>query len=185
MRKTLKDSGPAPVSWTPRFCHVLRAPSRAAATLHTVHDALYEAGWPCQVVVCLSKCLGCACSRPRGRGRWSREVPSALYSRSSRARGARRRMRGFEGWGRHLPLAPPAGPRAGAGHLAGPRPLHPHPHRDGRRGGDRLRCGFHGPRLRLPVGGQVLHCSNARLQDLTPVRARRGESGPSGPFARA
>ena len=39
MRKTLKDSGPAPVSWTPRLCHVLRAPSRAAATPHTVHDA--------------------------------------------------------------------------------------------------------------------------------------------------
>src|SRR3972149_2074914 len=112
MRKTLKDSGSAPVSWTPRLCHVLRAPSRAAAPLHTVHDALYEAGWPCQVVVCLSKCLGCACSRSRGGGRWSREVPSALYSRSSRARGTRRRMRGFEGWGRHLRSGPAAAAKA-------------------------------------------------------------------------
>ena len=32
---------------------------------------------------------------------WSREVPSTLYPRSSRARGTRRRKRGFEGRGRH------------------------------------------------------------------------------------
>ena len=67
---------------------------------------LYEAGWPCQVVMCPSLCLGSACSRSMGRGLGSREVPSALYSRSSKARGTRRRMRGFEGWGRHLRSGP-------------------------------------------------------------------------------
>ena len=41
-----------------------------------------------------------------GCGLGSREVPSALYSRSSKARGTRRRMRGFEGWGRHLRSGP-------------------------------------------------------------------------------
>ena len=45
---------------------------------------------------------GSVCSRAVGSGRGSREVPSALYSRSSKARGTRRRMRGFEGWRRHL-----------------------------------------------------------------------------------
>ena len=48
-----------------------------------------------------------ACSG-MGSGRWSREVPSALYPRSSKARGTRRRMRGFEGWGRHLRSGPAA-----------------------------------------------------------------------------
>jgi hypothetical protein len=38
----------------------------------------------------------------------SREVPSALYPRSSRARGTRRRIGGFEGWGRHLSCGPAA-----------------------------------------------------------------------------
>jgi hypothetical protein len=47
-------------------------------------------------------------SRAVGSGRWSREVPSTLYPRSSRARGTRRRMRGFEGWGRHLRSGPAA-----------------------------------------------------------------------------
>jgi len=40
-----------------------------------------------------------------GPRRWrqvSREVQSSFYSRSSGASGARRRMRGVEGWGRHL-----------------------------------------------------------------------------------
>jgi len=74
-----------------------------------VDVALYEAGWPCQVVMCLSSvCLGSASSRSMGPGLGSREVPSALYSRSSRARGTRRRMRGFEGWGRHLRSGPAA-----------------------------------------------------------------------------
>ena len=41
-----------------------------------------------------------------GRDRGTRETPSALYSRSSKARGSRRRMRGFEGWGRHLRSGP-------------------------------------------------------------------------------
>ena len=62
---------------------------------------LYEAGWPCQVAMCpspsrFSRCFGSACSRSMGRGLGSREVRSALYSRSSKARGTRRRMRGFE-----------------------------------------------------------------------------------------
>ena len=53
--------------------------------------------------MCLSSlCLGFVCSRSMGRGLGSRGVPPALYSRSSRARGARLRMRGFDGWGRHL-----------------------------------------------------------------------------------
>src|SRR5712691_6213303 len=47
-----------------------------------------------------------------GSGLRSREVPSALYSRSSRARGTRRRMRGFEGWGRHLSSGPAAAAKA-------------------------------------------------------------------------
>ena len=66
----------------------------------------YEAGWPCQGAMCPSLCLGSACARSMGRGRGSREVPSALYSRSSKARGTRRRMRGFEGRGRHLRSGP-------------------------------------------------------------------------------
>ena len=49
-------------------------------------------------------CLGSVCSRSIGRG--SREVLSALYSRSSKARSTRPRMRGFEGWARHLRSGP-------------------------------------------------------------------------------
>jgi hypothetical protein len=41
-------------------------------------------------------------SAPRRVIQDSREVGSSFYSRSSGASGARRRMRGVEGWGRHL-----------------------------------------------------------------------------------
>jgi hypothetical protein len=71
-----------------------------------VHVALYEAGWPCQVATrSLPPNLKSHFVHPRRASdseSRSREVRSALYSRSSRARDARRRMRGFEGWGRHL-----------------------------------------------------------------------------------
>ena len=61
---------------------------------------------------CPSPCFGSACSHAMARGRGSREGPSALYSRSSKARGTRRRMRGFEGRGRHLRSGPATAAKA-------------------------------------------------------------------------
>src|SRR5687767_14983834 len=88
--------------------HEGRASSERAWTDRNgaIYAGLYEAGWPCQVEMCPSLYLGSVCSRSMGRGLGSREVRSALYSRSSKARGTRRRMRGFEGWGRHLRSGP-------------------------------------------------------------------------------
>jgi hypothetical protein len=84
--------------------------------------ALYEAGWLCQGAIGVPSQFeirfvhGSPVTVRWGR---SREVRSALYSRSSRARDARRRMRGFEGRGRHhhtrrlaelrIPIPAPAG----------------------------------------------------------------------------
>jgi hypothetical protein len=64
----------------------------------------YESGWPCQVaIVGLHVWPGSFVLRP---GQWravSRGSVSLLFALvKGEGRSARRRMRGFEGWGRHL-----------------------------------------------------------------------------------
>ena len=100
-------------------------------------------------------------------GPWSREVPSALYSRSSRARGTRRRMRGFEGWGRHLRSGPAtaAKPTFALTHPSNLRETieaHPHHHHSG------------------PVTVTVSHSqSSSRLRGVIS-RVKRGDRGGKG-----
>ena len=128
-----------------------------------------------------------------GSGRRSREVPSALYSRSSRARGTRRRIGGFEGWGRHLSCGPAAAatPTFALTHpsnlretrrLTTPLPSSQFPRPSRVQRGDRVRMMSRGAgRIHRPIPKEGIENAGQPTGDLLPgfYRVSTGELPPT------